>query len=463
VRDLVRFAREQLGIDLFPGQKRILERWIRSGKRKLILCLGRRSGKGLMAAVVAIYNAIVEDYSGMLRYGETRYIFVVATEQLQARKQVRVIKEILENAPDQDLKAMIDYEASTLDEVVFRNNVVIRAMPCSARSTRGYPVSLLILDEAAHMMTTDEGFAAGKRVYEALLPSLGQFRDRGYVMVTSTPLFPLGIFWDLFQAGVTGSPDTLVIQMPVWDVNPNITRDDLQTAFDEDPEYAQREHAAEFIEGAGAYLPAQQINACRIRDRKVLPPAEDVWYVAAADPAFAAGGDAFTFAIGHRVGKGDEAQVVIDRLDTWRGKRSPLNSDKVLDEIAAIAKTYRIRRVISDQYAVVPLADGLRRRGIKLMPQPLHNELKADIFGALKRLLNLEAIELLDDPALVSELTSLQIRPTPSGKPHIAAAGGHKDDRAMVVATVAHALFKPTQGRAFVEFWEHSAARAKTA
>jgi len=463
VTGLVEFARESLGVELYRGQIRILKQWIKSGKRKLILCLGRRSGKGLMAAVVALYNAIVEDYTGLLRPGETRYIFVVATEQLQARKQLRVIRELIDNAPDLDVRAVIDPDASTLDEIAFRNNVVIRAMPCSARSTRGYPVSMLILDEAAHMMTTDEGFAAGKRVYEALLPSLGQFRERGYVMVTSTPLFALGIFWDLFQAGVNGAKDTLVIQLPVWDVNPTITRASLQDDFDADPDYAQREHAAQFIEGAGAYLPAVQINACRVRGRRELPPAEELSYLAAADPAFAAGGDAFTFAIGHRVGKGDEAIVVLDLLRSWRGKRSPLNSDKVLDEIAALAKTYGIRRVLSDQYAVVPLADGLRRRGLKLIPQPLHNELKADIFGTLKRLLNLESIELLDDAALVTELTSLQLRPTPGGKPHIAAAPGHKDDRAMVVATVAHALFKPTQGRAFLEAWEHMAARAKSA
>ena len=460
----MRFARESLGVDLYPGQCEVFAEWESSGKRKGIFCLGRRSGKGLMAGIKSIHNAVVEQYGpGYLRPGETRFIVPVATRQEQSREQIRVIKELIANARDPRIARLVDQELSTLDEVVFRHGVVIRALPCSSRSTRGLPISLLILDEAGHMMTNEDGFAAGKRVYQALLPSTAQFKDRGYVMVTSTPLWADGIFWDLFLSGIKGAKDTFVAQRPTWEMNPNITRESLEPEFMSDPDSARAEYGAEFVEGAGAYLPAPQIQACRIDGRRELQPDEATWYVAAADPAFAAGGDAFTFCIGHAVGKGEQSNVVVDLLRSWRGKQSPLNSDKVLDEIAEECGRYRIRRVISDQHAVVPLSDGLRRRGIKLIPQPLYNELKADIFGTLKKLLNMERIELLDDPLLVSELVSMQLRPTMSGKPKIQAASGHRDDRAMVVATVAHALFKPAQGRAFQEAWENMAARAKSA
>jgi len=154
----------------------------------------------------------------------------------------------------------------------------------------------------------------------------------------------------------------------------------------------------------------------------------------------AAGGDAFAFAIAHRVGEGDGAVYVLDRLESWRGRQGPLNSDEVLDQIAAIAKSYRITQVVSDQYAVVPIADGLRRRGIQVGAQPLHNELKADIFGTLKRAINLGRLELLDHPALAAELVSLEVRPSPAGKPRISAPRGGHDDLAMAVATAVHQL-----------------------
>ena len=443
MKGLVDFAREHLGLEFYSGQAEVLNEWAASGKRKAILALGRRSGKGLMAAVAAIYNATVEDYAGTLRPGEARFIIVVAVRQEQAREFIRTVRELMRAAPDPDLASLVDLSASTLDEIVFKTGVVIRAMPCSSRSTRGLPISLLILDEAAHMATTEDGFAAGKQVYRALLPSTAQFGDRGYVMLTSSPLWASGVFFDLYQAGVTeAADDVFVARRPTWEMNGTITRESLESEFRADPDSARVEYGAEFAEGAGAFLTALAIAECVKPNRLSLPPLPGVNYFAAADPAFAAGGDAFTFAVGHRVGTGDELTYVLDRLECWRGKTSPLNSDTVLDEIAAIAGQYRIQEVVSDQYAVIPIADGLSKRGIRVRAQPLTSELKADIYGSLKRALNTGRVELLDDPQLVAELIHLEIRPTPSGKPRIQATGSFKDDRAMAVATVTYAMAK---------------------
>jgi len=402
-----------------------------------------------MSAAAAIYNAVVPDYSAYLRPGEQRFIVAVAVRQKQAQEFIRTCRELLRDAPDPDLRALVDESQSTSDEITFKTGVTIRAMPCSSRSTRGLAISLLVMDEAAHMSTTEDGFAAGAEVYHALLYSTVQFGKQGYVIVASTPMWCDGIFWDLYQQGMTGT-DIFVAQKPTWEMNPNITRESLEDEFRADPDRANVEVGAQFLEGAGAYLTAVSIKDCIAKDRKALPVAQDVRYWAACDPAFAAGGDAFTFAIGHRLGTGGGAPCVVDRLVSWKGKRSPLNSDSVLDEIADLAREYKLDEVISDQYAIVPLSDGLRRRGVNLKAQPLTNELKADIFGALKRAVNTARIELLDDPLLVAELQHLQVRPTPSGKPRIAAAPGFHDDLAMVVATLCHAM-KGKRERAVID------------
>ncbi len=441
MRGLVEFARHSLGLELYPGQVTLLDEWAASFRRKAVLALGRRSGKGLMAAVAAIHNAVVPDYLAFLRPGETRFILVVATRQEQAAEFIRVVRELLDAAPDPALLALVDEQASTATEVAFKTGVVIRAMPCSSRAVRGLAASLVILDEFGHFLTETDGYQAGRAVWRALTPSVAQFGPLGYVMVLSTPLWPSGPFFDLVRAGETGmDPELFVARRPTWEMNPTITRESLEAEFLADPEGAAREYAAEFGEGAGALLDAIRVYEAAVAGRRSLPPVEGLKYVAAADPAFAAGGDRFALAIAHRVGKGAEATYVLDRLEAWRGKHSPLNSDHVLDEIASLAKEYRVSRVVSDQYAVVPLADGLRRRGVHLKPQPLTSELKSDIFGDLKRSLNLGRLELLDDKQLLAELVNLEVRPTPSGKPRIAAARGGHDDLAMAVATAVHAL-----------------------
>ncbi len=443
MRGLVRFARESLGLELYSKQAETLDDWQASRKKKALLCWGRRAGKDLTAEAVALHNAMVEDYSAWLRRGERRHVLVVATTQPQAAEFIRTGRELLDSAPDPDLRALVDEPACTDSEIVFKTNVRLKAVPCSSRSTRGMAASLVIFNELGHFITTEDGYQAGRAVYRALVPSIAQFGPMARILILSTPLWPSGIFYDLFKAGTGGAdPDLFVSQAATWEVNPKITRESLEGEFTADPVGARVEYGAEFVSGMGAFLDPEAVQACVVRDRHLLPPLDDVTYAAAADPAFARGGDQFSFAIGHRVGQGEQAAFVLDRLQAWRGREAPLNSDLVLDEIAELANAYGISEITSDQFSVHVLTDALRRRGITLRPQPLFAELKAEIFSSLKRVLNTGRLELLDDRALVSELINLELRPSPAGKPRIQAARGGKDDLAMAVATVVHQLVR---------------------
>src|SRR2546430_16792903 len=102
-------------------------------------------------------------------------------------------------------------------------------------------------------------------------------------------------------------------------MNPEVTFESLASEFIADPEGASAEYGAEFVKGIDAYLDPVGVYDCVIQGRTMLAPSEDVQYVAACDPAFAKGGDQFSFAIGHKVGRGDDARFVIDLLKAWRG------------------------------------------------------------------------------------------------------------------------------------------------
>ncbi len=427
MRGLTDFARDHLGVDLYPGQVRVLDDWAASGKRKALLCLGRRSGKGLMSAVAAIHNATVEDYAGTLRLGEARFIVVVATRQEQAAEFVRVVKELLRQAPDPDLAALVDWTATTTDEVVFRNNVHIRAMPCSSRSTRGLPISLLVMDEAAWMSTTEDGFSAGKQVYQALAPSTRQFGERGYVILASTPNWRSGIFWDTYRAASEGvSDDTFLAEHPTWSMNPTISRESLESEFRSDPDGAAREYGANFSSATGAYLDAIDVLACVRRGQGVLEPTQGLIYACAIDPAFAR--DAFALAVAHQ----EDEKVIIDGCWTWH--RSGF--ERTLDEVVELAKRYRVTEVRTDQFSSQAVVEGLQRRRLSCDARPWDNLGKYEAFSRLKAALNTRQISLPDDDALVQELLTLEARPTPSGATRIAAAGSAHDDRATVLAAL---------------------------
>jgi hypothetical protein len=65
-------AARLFGVTPYPAQAEIL-REIDSGRyREIILCLGRRSGKNLMAAIIALHDALFRDLRRHTRRRERR-------------------------------------------------------------------------------------------------------------------------------------------------------------------------------------------------------------------------------------------------------------------------------------------------------------------------------------------------------------------------------------------------------
>lgn len=428
MKGLVEFARGSLGLDLYPGQVSVLEEWASSGRRKTLWCLGRRSGKGLMAQVAAIYNAVIENYPVVL---SGRYIIVVANRQEQAEEFIKGVRTLLENSIDPDLAALVDWERCTLSQIVFHTGVVIRAMPCSSRSTRGLAISLLILDEAGHFQTDTEGTGAGKQVYQALSPSVAQFGSKGYIMLTSTPKWRSGLFWEQYRNGEEGvDPDLLVLKRATWEMNPTISRESLEPEFRVDPDGAATEYGADFSAAEGAFLDIVDILACK-RDEGILAPDSRHRYSAAIDPAFQK--DAFALCIGHR----DDQRAVVDGVWVWVRQ----GYDNTLDQVAAVLKLYGVRRVRTDQYSSQPVIEGLEKRSIDCEAVPWDNANKFEAFSKLKAGLVTRQISLPNDDLVVQELMNLEAKPTLTGMVRIAASAGNHDDRATVMAALMDQLY----------------------
>lgn len=434
MRGLVEFARDSLGLELFPGQVEVLNEWAASAKRKALLCLGRRSGKGVMAAVAAIYNAAIEDYSAYLRPRERRYIVVVANSLDQAQEFILKVRELLENAIDPDLALLVDFEATTLTQVVFRNNVVIRAMPASGRSTRGLAISLLVLDEAGHFQVESEGVGAGKGIYQALAPAVAQFGPKGYIMFTSTPKWRAGLFWEQYRNGTELGNDgkalddtLLVVKRATWEMNPTMPRehDEIANAFRVDPDHANTEYGADFSSAEGAFLDILDILAAKRKDG-TLAPNPDLSYRAAIDPAFQK--DAFAMAVAHK----ERDSVVVDLVTTWHRA----GFEHTLDAVVEVCRRYGIRQVRTDQFSSQSVLEGLQKRRLECDVVPWDNAGKFEAFTRLKAALVTRQVSLPNDDMIVNELMNLEARPTATGMVRIAASAGNHDDRATVLAAL---------------------------
>jgi hypothetical protein len=392
-RDAIALAEDVLGLELYPRQAEALAGI--AAHPLSLLCLGRRSGKTLLACAWALYDAVVRDLSAHLRPGEPRYIAVVATSQDQARIAFRTIREFFDRPA---LAPLLVRESA--DELWLATNVCIKCLPCSARSTRGLAISTVILDEFAWFVDTEHGYQAGEQVYRALAPSVAQFGEAGRIIGLSTPRGQRGAFWSLWNSA---DPDTYRLQATTAAMNPRIDGAFLERERARDPELFAQEYQAEWLAGGAAFLAPAALQAA-----VGLPSHRHGMRVVALDPAFQR--DSFAVAVVCEAADGED-QVHIEQVELWE---PPISFAAALDAIAVLARTERAD-VVTDQFAAAPIVQGLAARGITCHVHHWTAENKADAYAHFKAGLNTGQIHLVDDARLLRGLATLEATPTAQG------------------------------------------------
>jgi hypothetical protein len=140
-----------------------------------ILCCGRQTGKSTVAAILAIHKALTQPGSTVL---------VVAPGERQAKLLFSKALSLYRQA-GYPLPAHSERRTG----LELSNGSVIEALPAVERTTRGYSVDLLLVDEAGAVPDLD---------YHGILPAL--IATRGEQVLLSTPRGKRGFFWELWHS-----------------------------------------------------------------------------------------------------------------------------------------------------------------------------------------------------------------------------------------------------------------------
>jgi hypothetical protein len=169
--DPVEFARS---LEIEPDDWQVST--LTSQHPRKILCCGRQTGKSTVGAVLAVHKVLT-------RPGST--VLVVAPGERQAKllfsKAARLYRQAGYPLPAHS-------ERRTGLEL--SNGSVIEALPAVERTTRGYSVDLLVVDEAAAVPDMD---------YHGILPAL--IATQGEQVLLSTPRGKRGFFHELWHSG----------------------------------------------------------------------------------------------------------------------------------------------------------------------------------------------------------------------------------------------------------------------
>jgi hypothetical protein len=382
--------------------------------RELWLLLGRRSGKSIIAALLAVYATTCRTYR--LAPGEVGTFMVIAADRKQARVIKRYVSGLLNAHPS--LAALIEKE--TAESITLTSGLVIEIHTCSFRSLRGYTCIGAACDEAAFWSTEDSA-NPDKEVLVALRAAMASVPDAMLVGLTSV-YARRGEVWRIFERhfGKDASADVLVVNGPTRTMNPTIAEKVIADAYDDDPMAAAAEYGAEFRRDVEAFLPADAVDAVRMPGRLELPYSASHAYVAFFDPAGGTGADSMTLAVAHA----ENGRAV---LDVVREVRPPFSPDATVKEFAETFRAYGLYEATSDRYAGTWPTEAFRKVGITVKPS---ERTRSEIYLAALPMVMSAQVELLDNERLLRQLTSLERRKGRQGRDSVDAPPRHHEDLA---------------------------------
>lgn len=403
------FAVHALGLTLYPKQREILEDITTNNYRVVTLALGRRSGKSLITALLAVYCGLVKDeeYKACLRPGEKFHIVSVANSQDQAKIILNNIRSMLISSP---FKAEIVRE--TAEVIELRNGCVFKSMPASSRSGRGLAIPVLLLDELAFAIDSDSSTGGGA-LYQALSPSVAQFGKSGMIVALSSPFAQQGIFWELFQQANSGKfPDMKSYQLPTWIVNPTIPIEFLLAEKERDPETFKVEFGAQFANNLSALLSPELVDhAVRNSDAQVIPPERKYYgqYVIGLDPA-KGNRDDYVAVVGHYR---EDGVFMVDLIHHFQPTlevdgKPQVDIGEVESWILLHAQSYGTEVVALDQYNSAGTIQRLQDKiNITEYIWSLPKQMKA--FSKLRQAFTAGKIEIPNNKKLVWQLKNLTV------------------------------------------------------
>jgi len=232
--------------------------------------------------------------------------------------------------------------------------------------------------------------------------------------------------WDAHRDHYAKDGDPILVwRAPTRVMNSGVAQSVIDRAMERDPASAAAEFMAEFRSDIEGYITREIVDALVVPGRHELPPVSGVGYFAFTDPS-GGSSDSMTLAIAHR--DGDRAV-----LDAIRERRPPFSPEDVVQEFAALLKSYGVREVQGDRYGGEWPRERFREAGITY---EIAEKAKSDLYRDALPIMNSHRCELLDHPRLIAQLVGLERRTARGGRDSIDHAPGAHDDIANAAAAV---------------------------
>lgn len=405
--------------------------------KEVYIGAGRRGGKSRFESLVAVWLA-AQDYPG-LSPGERAIVAHVAPDRRQAGIDLDYARGLVERS--KLLRA--ELEGATSESLTFRHRTALEVATASYRTVRGRTLAGAVIDESAFLRAEDAALPDVELV-RALRPAL--LTLNGLLLVVSSPHRKVGLLYNAHRKYFGSDDETrgLYIQATSRDLNPTLDEAAIAEAMQDDPAAAQSEFLGLFRADLDGFLDDATVDGAIISGRRELPRTSGFHYAAFCDPS---GGrsDSFTLAIAHQVPKsGDRAERLV--LDAVRTVAPPFDPKVAVEKMAATLKDYGLREVTGDQYAGEWPVSAFREHGITYKASERN---RSEIYLEALPHFSRSSVELLDLPALRTQLLLLERKSRSAGRDSVDHPRGAHDDIANSVCGALLAVAAKSGGSFF--------------
>jgi hypothetical protein len=424
---------------------------------ELLILSGIRTGKSLLAAALAVRAALTCDLS-RLRPGETARVSVLSLTVDLGRVVFDHIAGTVAARPA--LRALMVGEP-TSDSVTLRHpsgrevEIKVVAGARAGASLVARWSAGAIFDEAPRMNGEDDGVVNFDDARRAVL---GRLLPGAQLVAIGSPWAPRGPIYEMVQEH-EGRPSArlVVVRAPAYLLNTIWwTRERCSALQAQDEQAFRTDVLALFADPETSLLSSAEIDRATRKGELVLGREAGHTYVAAMDPGTR--GNAWTLVVATRKRRADGRHyTAVAFAKQWQGsKTDPLDPDRVLAEIAALAKGYGVEAVWTDQLAADFVRSIAFRHGLAVKVETVGAANKVAMFESLRMRLADDGLELPDDPTMRADLLSIRKRVTMNGlaiELPRTADGRHADYAPALALATSKTLTEPPEEDTRAEYW----------
>ena len=410
----------------YTGEKR--------GKVKDIsLILGRRAGKSVCSAILALYSCVKMNWKPFLGRKKNATILVMSHSKEFSDESIKELRAIIEESPI--LSRMIDKDSkntqSTINlKVPFAGKkgieysyVTIRSNAASSRSSRGHACPVVLADEIAFWGAEADSKETDIEIVNAVKPTMMQFQNEAMWIALSSPNTKCGVLYEKYDKRFDLSDEFIVLKAPSWTFNDRYRIEDYASFYLENPDNFNREFRANFVDSMQGFFSPESIDTSVMWKVQFLPPEKGVKYYCAIDAAYK--GDVFTVNV---VGVRESKIRQYATLGFKGSNKKPVSSSEVATAIRKLNQSYDFNVVYADQYSFQPLRELFAMFNLTLEEKVFNIKYKIKIYKNVKYLLENKQLDLLDHPQTIREMKGIQVEISTTGAIKIHHPPGGKDD-----------------------------------